>query len=138
MRCVDCHNPHETVKYAKGSNARSDCESCHMKQDEYQKITDRRHAKCEDCHMPLAVMSAVADPEQFSGDMHTHLMAINPHATSQFDKDGALSQPYLTIEFSCRSCHNEDGRGPNLSDEELQEAAIGFHDRDLAGSLNED
>jgi hypothetical protein len=137
MRCVDCHNPHETVKYAKGSGIKTDCENCHFENEMYQKITDRRHAKCVDCHMPRVTKSALGDPEQFSGDVRTHLMAINPHATSQFDKDGAFSQPYLALDFSCRGCHNEDGRGDNLSDEVLQEAAIGFHDRDLAGSLNE-
>ena len=63
-------------------------------------------------------------------------MAINPRATSQFDKDGAFSQPYLALDFACQGCHNEDGRAENLSDEELQEAAIGFHDREEAGSLN--
>ena len=137
MRCVDCHNPHETVKHASGGLAiKSDCESCHFENDTYQKITDRRHAKCVDCHIPQATKSALADPEQFSADMHTHLMAINPMETSQFDKDGAFSEPYLTLDFACRSCHNEDGRADNLSDEELQEAAIGFHDREEAGSLN--
>ncbi|MCB0132318.1 MAG: hypothetical protein KDD78_15765, partial [Caldilineaceae bacterium] len=136
MRCVDCHNPHETVKYATGLGIKTDCESCHFENDIYQKITDRRHAKCVDCHMPYVTKSAVADPAQFSGDVRTHLMAINPLATSQFNKDGTLSQPYLALDFACRSCHYEDGRGPNLSDEELQEFAIGFHDRDLAGSGN--
>jgi len=139
MRCVDCHNPHETVKYASGGLAvKNDCESCHFEQDTYQKITDRRHARCVDCHMPRATKSAVGDPEQFSADMRSHLMAINPHETSQFDEDGAFSQPYLALEFACRNCHREDGRADNLTDEELQEIAIGFHDRDLAGSANEE
>ena len=63
-------------------------------------------------------------------------MAINPHATSQFAKDGTFSQPYLALDFACRSCHNEDGRADPLTDEELQEIAIGYHDRDQAGSAN--
>ncbi len=138
MRCIDCHNPHETVKYASGGlGIKTDCESCHFENKIYQKITDRRHAKCVDCHMPRVTKSAVGDPEQFSGDLRTHLMAINPHATSQFDKDGAFSQPYLALDFACRNCHRDDGRADNLTDEELQEIAIGYHDRDQAGSANE-
>ncbi|MCB9139289.1 multiheme c-type cytochrome [Promineifilum sp.] len=136
MECVDCHNPHESVKYTRGGSPKSDCETCHFEEDEYQKITDRRHASCVDCHMPHATESAVADPAQFSGDMRTHLMAINPLANDQFDDDGAVSEPYLTLEFSCRSCHREDGSGPNLTDDELQEFAVGFHDRAEAGSGN--
>ena len=31
MRCVDCHDPHQTVKYAsKGLGIKTDCENCHF------------------------------------------------------------------------------------------------------------
>jgi hypothetical protein len=40
------------------------------------------------------------------------------------------------LDFACKSCHHEDGRGPVLEDEELQSVATGYHDRDQAGSLN--
>ena len=139
MRCVDCHNPHQTVKYAsdiKVEPTKTACENCHFENKEYQKINDRRHATCIDCHMPRVSKSAVADPAMFSGDLRTHLMAINPNAASQFSADGSASQPYLALDFACRSCHREDGRGPNLEDAVLVEAALGFHDRDLSGSLN--
>lgn len=136
MDCVGCHNPHQTVKYAeKGESIKTECESCHFNNVEYQKINDRRHASCIDCHMPLLTSSALNDPASFTGDIRTHLMAINPMATSQFDKDG-FSEPYLAVQSSCRGCHYEGGRGATLTDEELQAAAVGFHDRDLAGSLN--
>lgn len=137
MRCIDCHDPHQTVKYDRSPGIIAECESCHFQQEEYQKITDIRHAKCIDCHMPYVTQSAVADPAQFSGDVRTHLMAINPLAESQFNKDGSESQHYLALDFTCRGCHNEDGRGPNLTDEELREVAVGFHERELAGSMND-
>lgn len=136
MRCVDCHDPHQTVKYAKGLGAKTACENCHFENAQYQKITDRRHAKCIDCHMPHATKSALGDAERFTGDIRTHLMAINPLAASQFDKDGAFSKPYLTLDFACKGCHYDGGRAPVLTDEELQAMAIGYHDRDLAGSAN--
>jgi hypothetical protein len=136
MDCVDCHNPHASTKHADGLAIKSTCETCHFQQADYQKINDRRHAKCIDCHMPQASLSAAGNPEQFSADVRTHLMAINPLATSQMTKDGTGSQPYLTLSYSCKGCHNPDGRGSELTDEELMAAAVGFHDRDLAGTLN--
>ncbi|MBW7882978.1 MAG: hypothetical protein H3C34_10130 [Caldilineaceae bacterium] len=136
MRCVDCHDPHQTVKYAKGLGIKTACENCHFQNADYQKITDRKHAQCVDCHMPRVTKSAVGDLARFSGDIRTHLMAINPNATSQFDKEGAFAQPYLALDFACKGCHNEDGRGPVLEDARLIDVAIGFHDRDLAGSEN--
>lgn len=137
MDCVDCHDPHRTVKYAsRGEGIKTDCENCHFENEQYQKINDRRHANCIDCHMPYVTKSALGDPERFTGDVRTHLMAINPFAKSQFDKDGAFAQPYLALDFACRGCHYDGGRGSELTDEELQEAAIDFHSREMAGSLN--
>jgi len=136
MDCVDCHNPHQTVKYAaRGEAVKTECENCHFENAQYQKINDRRHATCIDCHMPRLTKSALSDPASFTGDLRTHLMAINPLAKSQFDKDG-FSQPYLALDYACRSCHYDGGRGAELDDQQLQEAALGFHDRALSGSLN--
>ena len=136
MECVDCHNVHDTTKYAKGLAIKTTCDDCHFEQAENQKISDRRHAACIDCHMPRLTKSALADPATFSADLRTHLMAINPSATSQFNKDGDVALPYLTPQFACRGCHYDGGRGAELTDEELVDAATGFHDRELAGSLN--
>lgn len=135
MDCVDCHNPHQSTLYGDGADI-ADCKTCHFAEDKFQKINDRRHASCEACHMPLVTKSAVADTARFSGDLHTHLFAINPFSSAQFNKDGTAAEPYLTVEFACKGCHNEDGRGPVLDDERLVEVSIGFHDRTLAGSEN--
>lgn len=135
MNCVDCHNPHESTLYGDGAD-KSDCETCHYEQKEFQKITDRRHASCVDCHMPRATRSAVADPARFSGDVRTHMFAINPFAKSQFNKDGTQAEPDITVAFACKSCHSEAGRAPVLEDARLVEVATGFHDRAQAGSEN--
>ena len=137
MRCVDCHNPHEPVHYSDGLGIKTDCTNCHFEKAEYQKITNRRHAQCVDCHMPYVTKSALGNAEAFSGDLRTHLMAINPMSTAQFTEDGSEALPYLGLDFACRSCHRDDARGGNLTDQELMDAALGFHDRDQAGSLNE-
>ncbi len=136
MTCVDCHNPHETVKYGRGEPERSTCERCHFEQEEVQKITDRRHASCVDCHMPRITRSAVANPERFSGDLRSHLFAVNPAARSQFNRDGTAAEPYIAVAFACQGCHNADGRAPVLEAERLVEVATGFHDPALAGSEN--
>lgn len=138
MRCVDCHDPHQTVKYAKGLAIKTACENCHFENAQFQKINDRKHAKCIDCHMPLMTVSAVGDPARFTGDVRTHLMAINPYATAQFDKEGVTALPYLSLNFACRGCHYPDGRAPDLADEELQAAAIGYHNRELAGTIKKE
>jgi hypothetical protein len=87
--------------------------------------------------MPQLITVAMADPASYTGDMRTHSMAINPLALTTAAKNGQFSQPYLGLDFSCKGCHNEDGRGPELDDERLQSVATGYHDRDLAGSENE-
>lgn len=137
MQCVDCHNPHATTKYAKGIGIKQECESCHFQAAEYQKIDNRRHADCIDCHMPRAIQVATSDPAQFSADMRTHLMAINPAEVAQFTNDGEWAGPYLALDFACKGCHNDDGRGPVLDDERLVAVATDYHSRELAGSENE-
>jgi hypothetical protein len=44
--------------------------------------------------------------------------------------------PYLTVDYACKGCHNEEDRGGVLPDDELAAAAEGYHDREEAGSLN--
>jgi len=136
MRCVDCHNPHMPAKHDRAPGITVECANCHLESAEFQKISDRRHASCVDCHMPYLIKNAVGDPAQFTGDVRTHMTVINPAVISQFNDEGTESMPYLTLQFACMGCHNEEGRGGVLPDEQLIEAATGYHDRALAGSLN--
>jgi hypothetical protein len=136
MDCVDCHDPHNTTKYVRGIGIPRDCQDCHFEAAEYQKISNRRHASCVECHMPRAVQVAVSDPEQFSGDMRSHLMAIHPGEIEQFNNRGEWAGAYLALDFACKGCHNELGSGPVLDDERLIEVATGYHDRELVGSEN--
>jgi hypothetical protein len=136
MDCVDCHDPHTTTKYARGIGIRVDCQDCHYEAAEYQKIDNRRHAECVDCHMPRAIEVAVSDPARYTADMRTHLMAINPLEVEQFTNNGEWAGPYLALDFACKGCHHEDGRGPVLEDARLVEVATDYHRRDLTGSEN--
>lgn len=138
MRCVDCHNPHETVKYAKGVGQKTPCENCHLEEAKYQKITDRTHAECIECHMPRASKSALGDPDRYTGDLRTHIFAINPDQMGQLTEDGSASLPYLGLDFSCKSCHYDGGPASVQEDDALMEMANGYHQRDMAGSANDE
>jgi len=139
MDCVDCHDPHQTVKYAEGSGIKTPCQNCHFENAEFQKIQYIDHGGgCVSCHMPKVTKSALGDIERFTGDVRTHLMAINPRSTSQFNEDGNFSQPYLSLDFACKQCHHDGGPGGVVPDERLVEVATGYHNPDLAGSVVED
>lgn len=131
--CVLCHDPHTGVvqlREAGEQTTRTTCEQCHYDQDVVQAVS--RHSSvgvdCIDCHMPKLTKSAVGDPARFTGDLRTHLMAIDPNQISQFNEDGSIAASQLSLDFACRSCHNPDGFAGNASDEELREAAIGYHE----------
>jgi hypothetical protein len=106
---------------------RVECENCHFK--ESQNFNIEFHTKnCIECHMPRITMSAVGDAEKFTGDIRTHLMAIDPKQIGQFNEDGSLALSQIGLDFACRHCHVERGNASPKSDAELIEAATGIHD----------
>lgn len=131
--CVVCHDPHAGVvqlRMADTQTTRTTCENCHFDVAGNQSNEiHSRFVECIDCHMPRVTKSALGDSEQFTGDIRTHLMAINPMLTSQFNEDGSAASSELALDFACRSCHNSTSNalGPEKSDEELVEAALGYH-----------
>ena len=85
--------------------------------------------------MPRIVKTAWGDAEKFTGDIRTHMMAIDPYQIEQFetitDTLGTASQISLSeigLNFACRHCHGA-GLGSPKTDEELMNAAAGYHDR---------
>jgi hypothetical protein len=134
MDCVDCHNPHQPVKYATADNSgiTATCEGCHLEQTQYAKIEYINHGgECINCHMPQVTQVAVGNPEAFTADLRTHLMAINPLAVSEFEGGAA----YLTLEYACGSCHHDGGVGGELTDQELIDLATNYHSQELSGSV---
>ncbi|MCP4539538.1 MAG: hypothetical protein GY832_20580 [Chloroflexi bacterium] len=131
--CVVCHDPHAGViqlRQASEQTARTQCENCHFEKATYQ--DSQVHpavAECIDCHMPRVTKSAVGNAEMFTGDIRTHLMAIDPEQISQFNEDGSEALSQLGLNFACRSCHVEGGSATPRTDEELIEKAMGYHDR---------
>ncbi len=86
-------------------------------------------AECIDCHMPRVTKSAVGNAAKFTGDIRTHLMAIDPDQIGQFTEDGSEALSQLGLDFACRHCHIDGGKATPKTDEELTAMALGYHDR---------
>ncbi len=133
LRCVTCHNPHAGVVQLREDGVqttRTTCESCHFQQAKYQDSQVHPNiAECIDCHMPRFVRSAVGDADKFTGDIRSHLMAIDPDQVGQFTEDGSVALSQISLDFACRSCHVEGGIASVRSDQELADKATGYHDK---------
>jgi hypothetical protein len=79
--------------------------------------------------MPRITKSAWGDAAKFTGDIRTHLMAIDPAQIGQFSEDGKTSLSQLGLDFACRVCHVEGGLASAKTDAELIERATGYHNR---------
>ncbi len=129
--CVQCHDPHVGVIQLREQDAehttRIQCENCHFKEEQNFNL-EFHTSECIECHMPRVTKSAVGDPEKFTGDIRTHLMAIDPNQVDQFNADGSLALSQLGLNFACRHCHIEGGKASPKSDAELIDAATGIHE----------
>jgi len=134
--CVQCHNPHTGVvqlreaqkKDAKVMTSRTQCENCHFKEAQNQK--NQTHVAmqlpCIECHMPHMSANAVGAPTKFTGDLRSHLMAIDPTKLNTFNADGTLATGQIGLDFACKQCHGS-GRATAKTDEELINMAMGYH-----------
>jgi len=122
LDCVLCHDPHKGVvqlRKAGEQTTRTLCENCHFKETSQMKHTS---VACLECHMPRLVKSAWGDLAKYTGDIRTHLMAIDPRQTKTFNEDGSLVSGQIGLDFACRHCHFE-----SKTDEELMLMAYGMH-----------
>lgn len=112
--CVTCHDPHKgthvgATNPTEGAGIRTDCPICHSKQvaDFTGSTMQKKGVICINCHMPKVGKSAVGDAAKFTGDVREHIFKINPDPDAKmFSEDGKFSNGYLTIDFTCLSCHN--------------------------------
>jgi len=119
LECVDCHDPHIGLhpnNPERSSAIRITCENCHFREAESFYNTDIEDhlgfygPECIDCHMPLAAKSAVAQ-STYVGDIHSHLWRINTSADAEmFTQDGGYANGYLTLEFTCLKCHEDESK----------------------------
>jgi len=133
LKCVTCHDPHVGVvalRQAEEQTTRTQCENCHFEQAKYQDSeVHPAVAECIDCHMPRVSKSATGNAEMFTGDIRTHMMAIDPDQVGQFTEDGSVALSQLSLDFACRHCHIEGGSATPKTDDELIEKATGYHER---------
>jgi predicted CXXCH cytochrome family protein len=127
LDCLTCHDPHSGVVQLREAGLQTtilQCQDCHWEEAQFQ--NNPRHMAlnigCIDCHMPHLIQSGSANPQGYTGDMRTHVVAIDPRQISQFNADGRLATGQISLDYACRHCH-----GLNISDAELLTAASGYH-----------
>jgi hypothetical protein len=131
LKCVDCHNPHQGVVQLRQANqltTRTQCQNCHFQQ---AKVQSTAHAAvkldCIECHMPRIVKTAWGDAARFTGDIRTHLMAIDPDALTSLSEDGKTAKSQIGLDFACKHCHVQGGQASVKADDQLKAAAKGYH-----------
>jgi predicted CXXCH cytochrome family protein len=127
LDCLNCHDPHSGVVQLQQEDIQTTqllCQDCHYKEAQFQ--NNPRHTAvnigCTDCHMPRLIQAGSANPQSFTGDMRTHVVAIDPLNISQFNEDGSLASGQISLDFACRRCH-----GMTKTNEELLANASGYH-----------
>jgi hypothetical protein len=131
LDCVVCHDPHTGVIQLRKEGVqttRTQCQNCHFEEEKYQ--DNEKHTAlevdCIECHMPFMVKSAVGNADKFTGDIRTHIMAIDPEQVGQFTEDGSVALSQISLDFACRHCHIND-TDLAKTDEELISAATDYH-----------
>ncbi|NIA26104.1 MAG: hypothetical protein GWP04_11130 [Gammaproteobacteria bacterium] len=132
LSCVTCHDPHTGVIALRQAGedyaAKFPCATCHEDEANYQKSTVMSSfVNCIDCHMPRIDKSAVGDAAAWTGDIRTHLFAIDPDLASQFSEDGSEANSAITLDWACKSCHRDGGSAAVKTDAELKQTAEGYH-----------
>ncbi|NJN28503.1 MAG: hypothetical protein HC819_22280 [Cyclobacteriaceae bacterium] len=113
LSCVDCHDPHVSVKHGETGGIVKACTTCH----EGIKNPTHKGADCITCHMPHATKSAVA-VNKYVADVQTHIFKINTSALgNMFSDNGTVANGAegVTLGYVCYQCHKDDNNigGPN-------------------------
>jgi hypothetical protein len=133
LNCVTCHDPHTGVIQLRQNDertTRTECNNCHWEQEKFQKneIHTSLNMECIECHMPRIVKSAWGNAEIYTGDIRSHVMAIDPYQIEQFNEDGTVALSQIGLNYACRHCHGS-GIGREKTDEELITGAVEYHAR---------
>lgn len=132
INCVTCHDPHTGViqlRQAGEQTTRTTCANCHYEQAQVQNNDMHTAIKvdCVECHMSRLVKTAWGDAGKFTGDIRTHLMAIDSKLVNTYDADGNLVSGQIGLDWACRHCHVDGGMASAKSDEDLLNGAANYH-----------
>jgi predicted CXXCH cytochrome family protein len=127
LDCLTCHDPHSGVVQLRLAGKQTTnllCQDCHWQEAQFQNNPSHvaLNLSCTECHMPHLIESGTANPQGFTGDLRTHVIAIDPRQISQFNQDGSLATGQISLDYACRHCH-----GSTKTDAELLSAASGYH-----------
>ncbi|MDJ0823927.1 MAG: multiheme c-type cytochrome [Rhodobacter sp.] len=125
LGCGACHDPHKGTKYDLGGfkGQEATCNACHKEQAPVA-VAAEAHSDCTSCHMPFAGKSAVATAITYQGGSvpkgdirsHIHRIATDP-GWNMFTEDGKFvatddqNRAFLTVDFTCLSCHQDKDTG---------------------------
>lgn len=148
LDCVDCHDPHAGVVQLREQGVdpvTTECADCHFeiaRSGENPAHAGLQLFTCVTCHMPHLIANASGAPDEFIGDVRTHVVAIDAGQIEQFvmteEGEPAGVFPQISLNFACRQCHNENGLGRPKSDEELLEVARDYHTSAQPSFLDEE
>ncbi len=128
MVCHDFHAGVIQLRQAGEQTTRTRCKNGHLDQAKFQNPdVHPAVAECIDCHMPRVTKIAVGNTYNFTGDLRTYLMAIDPEQIEQFKEDGSEILSQLGLNLACRHCHVEGGPASAKTDEELIEKSTDYH-----------
>lgn len=133
ISCVTCHDPHAGTRFADdevnpNKGIVQVCESCHF-QNVRRNVRNHLGMDCIDCHMAPMALSAQGNLDLFRADVRSHQFAINTEPDApQFNEDGTVVMPYLTLQYACGQCHN-GAKASELETAVLAAAADGYHDK---------
>jgi len=114
INCSDCHQVHNnsSLKLVKDDDQKF-CQNCHLNvaaqfKSRSSHPLESGNVNCTDCHMPRVAKSAVGQTNILDGDVRSHLFTVNTSADAlQFTDDGAFANPYLTLDYMCKECHED-------------------------------
>lgn len=123
MKCVDCHDPHQSLNPLNPNRSlavKTKCESCHYEKTANFVNSELPHyseqVQCIDCHMPYTDKSAIGDTLHHVGDVRSHLFRINTDPNAKMlSADGKFANGYLTVDYVCLRCHGTEDKAWALS-----------------------
>jgi hypothetical protein len=124
LDCIDWHDSHKKAEFS----IETGCVDCHEDfadgKSRFKKLGTKHleaGLSCQDCHMPYAAKSAVAENE-YTGDIRSHLFGITTDKNiNMFNEAGTEATGVLVGEYVCLGCHEDMRRKYEVKDEKAMQ-----------------